>query len=79
MRNVFYAGAPPLAPLLLKRRRKRDEIRVRSGHDLCEHLCERRGVTKVALHRGCSSFSFPQGVKGESLAHDIFAAKLKVS
>ena len=26
-----------------------------------------------------SSFSVPQGVKGESLAHDIFAAKLKVS
>ncbi len=31
------------------------------------------------LHRGRSSFSVPQGVKGESLAHDIFAAKLKVS
>ena len=48
MRNVFYAGAPPLAPFLFKRRQKRDEIRARSGHDLCEHLCERRGVTKVA-------------------------------
>ena len=48
MRIVFHAGAPPLAPFLFKRRRKRDEIRVRSGRDLCEHSCERRGVTQVA-------------------------------
>lgn len=48
MRNVFHAGAPPLAPFLFKRRWKRYEIRAWSGHDLCEHLCERRGVTKVA-------------------------------
>ena len=59
MSIVFHSGAPPLAPFLLQRRRKRYEISV--------------------LYRGCSSFSFPQGVKGESLAHDIFAAKLKVS
>ena len=31
------------------------------------------------VHLNGSSFSVPQGVKGESLAHDIFAAKLKVS
>ena len=48
MSIIFHAGAPPLAPFLLKRHRKRYEIRVLSGHDLCEHLCERRGVTKVA-------------------------------
>ena len=66
MRKVFHAGAPPLAPFLLKQRRKRDEIRAWSGRDLREHSCEQRGV-------------IPQGVKGESLAHDIFAAKLKVS
>ena len=48
MRNVFHAGAPPLAPFLLQRRRKRYEIRALSGRELCEHLCERRGVTKVA-------------------------------
>ena len=48
MRNVFHAGAPPLAPFLLQRRRKRYEISVLSEYDLCEHLCERRGVIKVA-------------------------------
>ena len=48
MRKVFHAGAPPLAPFLFKRRRKRYEIRARSGRNLREHSCERRGVTKVA-------------------------------
>ena len=48
MSIVFHSGAPPLAPFLLKRRRKRYEIIARSGCDLCEHSCERRGVTKVA-------------------------------
>ena len=48
MSIVFHAGAPPLAPFLLQRRRKRDEIRAQSGRDLREHSCERRGVTKVA-------------------------------
>ena len=48
MSIVFHAGAPPLAPFLFKRRRKRDEIIVWSGRDLREHSCERRGVTKVA-------------------------------
>ncbi len=48
MRKVFHAGAPPLAPFLLKRHWKRYEISVLSGRDLCEHSCERRGVTKVA-------------------------------
>ena len=49
-----------------------------------------QGVISVSVHASeeeqlrCvhllgSSFSVPQGVKGESLAHDIFAAKLKVS
>ena len=47
MRKVFHTGAPPLAPFLFKRRRKRYEIRVLSGHGLCEPSCERRGVTKV--------------------------------
>ena len=70
MRKVFHAGAPPLAPFLFKRRRKRDEIIVWSGRDLREHSCERRGVTKVAT---------PWTLLLESLAHDIFAAKLKVS
>ena len=48
MRKVFHAGAPPLAPFLLKQRRKRDEIRAWSGRDLREHSCEQRGVSKVA-------------------------------
>ena len=48
MRKVFHAGAPPLAPFLLKQRRKRDEIRACSGRDLREHSCEQRGVSKVA-------------------------------
>ena len=48
MRIVFHAGAPPLDTFLFKRRRKRDEIIARSGRDLREHSCERRGVTKVA-------------------------------
>ena len=49
-----------------------------------------QGVISVSVHASeeeqlrCvhllgSSFSVPQGVKGESLAHDIVAAKLKVS
>ncbi len=48
MRKVFHTGAPPLAPFLIQRRRKRDEIRACLGCDLREHSCERRGVTKVA-------------------------------
>ena len=48
MSIVFHAGAPPLAQFLFKQRQKRDEIRARSGCDLCEHSCERRGVIKVA-------------------------------
>ena len=48
MSIIFHAGAPPLAPFLLKRRRKRYEICVLSGRDLRERSCERRGVTKVA-------------------------------
>ena len=48
MSIVFHAGAPPLAPFLFKRRRKRYEIRVLSEHGLCEPSCERRGVRKVA-------------------------------
>ena len=48
MRIIFHAGAPPLALFLSQRRRKRDEIRARSGSDLREHSCERGGVTKVA-------------------------------
>lgn len=48
MRIIFHAGAPPLAPFLFKRHRKRDEIKSRSGRDLREHSCKRRGVTQVA-------------------------------
>ena len=48
MSIVFHSGAPPLAPFLLQRRRKRYEIKARPGRDLREHSCERRGVTKVA-------------------------------
>ncbi len=49
MKDCYYAnGAPPLAPILLQRRRKRDEIRARYGRDLREHSCERGGVSKVA-------------------------------
>ena len=47
MRNVFRAGAPPLAPILLQRRRKRYEIKARSGRDLRERSRERGGAIKV--------------------------------
>ena len=67
MSIVFHSGAPPLAPFLFKRRRKRYEIRVLSGHGLCEPSCERRGVTKVATPRMLLFFRFRRESRGKAL------------
>lgn len=48
MNRYYLSFSPPLAPFLFRRRRKRNEIIARSGRDLCEHSCDRRGVYSVA-------------------------------
>ena len=78
MNRYYLSCSPPLWLFLLRQGRDRKEISTAYRRDLRERSRERGGATKV--HAAVwLLFSVPKGVKGESLAHDIFAAMLKVS
>ena len=83
MNRYYLRFSPPLRSFLLQRGRDRKGISTDNRRDLRERSREQGGAIKVQapvwlLFFG-SAGSQGQGVKGESLAHDIFAAKLKVS
>ena len=78
MIRYYQSFSPPLRSFFMQRGRDRKKITAWIRRDRRERSRERGGATKV--HAAVwLLFSVPKGVKGESLAHDIFAAKLKVS
>ena len=70
--------SPPLRPFLCSGVGTGKKSRLVSG-GICVSGHASEEEQPRCWHLYGSSFSVPQGVKGESLAHDIFAAKLKVS